>query len=634
MTAARGLAGAARRLGLVLVWTVVLIPPFLISPTAEDAFRLPKLAASETLALASLLALSSTWWSPRRISLFELLRRPATSFALLLAAAVAPGAIWGAQSLHWERATTSLAVALGCLVLWSLELDQRSLRRALDLLVVPAVGLSLLAILQAHHLFSPFAFQRGGGHRYGLTSLAGSVGDLGGYLVLPALALQASLARGGSRGARVARAVLALVVLYALFLSQTLAALLATGVASVLLWAIVLPARRRFLLALPFVVAAFGVWFVPGLERRLRVKWEQLRALELHDLLSGRPDAWKVALAMFREHLWTGVGHGGFRSRFSATKLELASRGEPFLTRGESAHFVNAHNEYLEALAEWGLWGATALAGAALVLARRLLRVWRTAAVEERAFAVAGCAALGTLALASFPLHIALSGYSWLLFAAWLFAEREQVAQAGRSAAVPSAATPARRRKRRAAAKHTARPAVGADTAGGSPTSVPAWVLAMVATAILAPSLALHGRSLAGRLEASRILRTTTQVAQLAMKTGPEAARPMLQANLRPLRRAAELDPASAAMPMAIGSHYLLLGNAGAAGEAYERALAIEPRATLYLNLARVRLLEGRREEALGLIDAAVTLDPALRREAETLGWRSDRLRPVTRSER
>ena len=47
-------AGWATGLGKWLVWGLVLVPPFLVSPTADDAFRLPKTLAAETLALLSL----------------------------------------------------------------------------------------------------------------------------------------------------------------------------------------------------------------------------------------------------------------------------------------------------------------------------------------------------------------------------------------------------------------------------------------------------------------------------------------------------------------------------------------------------------------------------------------------------
>ena len=60
---------------------------------------------------------------------------------------------------------------------------------------------------------------------------------------------------------------------------------------------------------------------------------------------------------MFREHPWFGVGHGGYGSSFAPTKLALVERGVEFWSRGRSAHFANAHNDYLEALAEWGAVG-------------------------------------------------------------------------------------------------------------------------------------------------------------------------------------------------------------------------------------------------------------------------------------
>ena len=115
-------------------------------------------------------------------------------------------------------------------------------------------------------------------------------------------------------------------------------------------------------------------------------------------------------------------------------------------------------------------------------------------------------------------------------------------------------------------------------------------------------------------------MRTTGQVAQLALAQGEAAARPVLQANLQPLRCAAELDPLAIGVPLTTGSHYLLLGNGNAAVESYEHGLAIEPRAEIYFNLARALLFLGRRDEAVAHADTAVTLDPQLDDEAVELG--------------
>ena len=89
---------------------------------------------------------------------------------------------------------------------------------------------------------------------------------------------------------------------------------------------------------------------------------------------------------------------------------------------------------------------------------------------------------------------------------------------------------------------------------------VPARAWSAALCLMLLPVLVVHARSLLERLEASRIVRTTSQVAQLAMQRGAMAARPVLQANLPPLHRAAQLDPLAVAVPLTTGSHYLLLG--------------------------------------------------------------------------
>ena len=148
-------------------------------------------------------------------------------------------------------------------------------------------------------------------------------------------------------------------------MTQTLAALAAIVVASLVFWTTVVPWRRLWVAAVPLVVAGAAALLVPGLGRRLSFKLDDVLDGRVDSLLSGRPDGWKASLEMFREHPWFGVGHGGYGSSFAPTKLALVERGVGFWSRGRSAHFANAHNDYLEALAEWGVWGALALAAAA-----------------------------------------------------------------------------------------------------------------------------------------------------------------------------------------------------------------------------------------------------------------------------
>lgn len=288
---------------------------------------------------------------------------------------------------------------------------------------------------------------------------------------------------------------------------------------------------------------------------------------------------------MFREEPWAGVGHGGFGARFAETKLRLLEAGESFYSRGDTAAFVNAHNEYLEVAAEWGLVGILALVVALGFALWRLAKLVAGAGrAEEAATALAGSTALAVLALGGFPLRAALTGYPWVLFASWIFAGQ------------------------------------ATDAGVGARGRLRGWHLAALLTLVLLPALCVHALGLRDRLQASRVLRTTSRTARLAQARG-RLSRSLLQANLRALRRAAELDPLAVGIPMTAGSHYLLLGNHAAALEWYQRAMALEPKPNLHLNLARALLMAGRREEAAGHLAAAVALDPSLQREAAALGW-------------
>ena len=394
-------------------------------------------------------------------------------------------------------------------------------------------------------------------------------------------------------------------------MTQTLAALAAMVAASLVFWAAVVPWRRLWLAAAPLVVAAAAALLVPGLGRRVSAKLDEVLAGRLDSLLSGRPDGWKASLEMFREHPWFGVGHGGYGSTFAATKLALVERGVEFWSRGRSAHFANAHNDYLEALAEWGLWGALALAASLVILARRLRGFGRDGAVADRALAFAGCAACAVLALASFPLRIALTAYPWLLLLAWIFAEPGP-------SPVGAGAGP------RAAAGDAAERA-------GERFVVPARAWSVALCLVLLPVLVAH-------------------VAVAAATARGEPDRPHHRARWRSSRcatapwrrarcsrrisnrshRAARLDPLDVGVPLTTGSHYLLLGNTAAAIESYQRGLAVEPRSELYLNLARALALAGRRDEAVARAADAVTLDPTVAAEVAKLGLREPRPAPRT----
>jgi O-antigen ligase len=189
----------------------------------------------------------------------------------------------------------------------------------------------------------------------------------------------------------------------------------------------VLP-RRRVTLALGGGAALILVLVLAVTPLRLRVTAKAGQALQgdWNSVLTGRLDGWRAAAWMLREHPWAGVGQGAFRPEFVPAKLALLDRGARFYANQPQPVFANAHNEYLEAGADWGLPGLLALGWALWVLfsvlrARRPPRSGHSdRSGPERALAAAGVAALAVLALAHFPFRIALVGYPAVFFLAWV----------------------------------------------------------------------------------------------------------------------------------------------------------------------------------------------------------------------
>jgi O-antigen ligase len=426
----------SERLGLLAAWLVVLVPPFLLSLSAKEAFRLPKLMASEWLALASLLFLA---WQVRKVEevrLADLWRQPVVR-ALVPLLLVATLGLWTTDHpLHVREGLIDLWIGAAALAGWSLGLPARRQRQLLGGLLLPATGLALFGILQFHGIFQPLRLiSIANDQRLNLTSTAGNPGDLGVYLVLPCLVAQWALIGGAAGRARwlpgwLARwfPILVLAVcLYAMTLTQTLAALAALAVSSLLLWSSVLPRRRVALLlggGAALVLAL--VLVVAPLRGRVMGKVSQAVHGDWNAVLTGRLDGWRTAVWMLRENPWTGVGQGAFRPEFVPAKLALLDRGAPFYAGQLTPVFANAHNEYLEAAADWGIPGVLALAWGLWTLGAALRARGVGGTGSDRGLAVAGAAALAILSLAHFPFRIALVGYPAILFLAWVLRPREE----------------------------------------------------------------------------------------------------------------------------------------------------------------------------------------------------------------
>ncbi len=424
------------RLTLLGLWLVILLPPLTFSPTSLENFRLPKLLLSECLGLASLVLLLWRLRAVERIDLRALLRHPALAATVPLVLVATVGLAATEHPVHVGQGLRSLWIGVACLVGWSLAMTGEEHRRLLRGLIWPAALLSLMVILQFHELWNPFRFQGTMSARFGLTSLAGSAYDLGAYLVLPILFAQVGLHQARSPRQRWGWGLGLGVSLYALMVTQTLTAIAAGIAASLVLWAYLLPWRRLAAIVGLIAVIATGLGLgVRPLGQRLEKKVAQLRRGEVNRVLTGRLDGWRAALWMWRRNPWLGVGHGAYVAEFGNAKLALREEGVPFYRGHRQPYFANAHSEILEAAAEWGWTGIVALAWALWQLGRQLRRRALAApnaagsgpGSADSALMAAGLVALGLLAVATFPLRVALVAYPYLLFLSWILRSREDV---------------------------------------------------------------------------------------------------------------------------------------------------------------------------------------------------------------
>lgn len=596
---APGRPGAAARRGRpgagavaeALLWALVLVPPFLVFPRIADSFDLPKRLISEVLALASLLPLAWRLRAAGSVTFAAVWRLPAVRAALPAAAVATLGLAFTAHPAHTRDALADLWIGVACLIAWSAGLEPARVRRLLAGLIVPASALALLAALQFHG-FNPFVFGAGAeSARLELTSLAGNTGVLAAYLVLPALVAQWLLRRawlrlrapggGSKRGAAFGLGALAVALalcLYALVLTQTMTALAALGAGSVALWLAVLP-RRRVLAALGAValLAGLAVGLVPPLRAKVARAAEAVAAGNWSSALQGRTAGWRTAAWMAARQPLTGVGHGAYAAEFAPARLEMAERGARLPGAGRRM-FANAHNEFLEVAAEWGLPGLAALLWGLWVLAGRLRRgLVGGMPRDDAALAVAGVLALALLATAHFPFRLGLVAFPALLLLARALAPEPAEGAKGVE--------------------------VGAGKEGGR------W-FAWAATALVVLALAGQCVRTDRRLEAARILR---QVEQISVAAAGRAPATLYWANLKLLERAHRLYPADSRIPLAAGGQYLLLGRTDEAIEAYREALAVAPRAEIYLNLGRAHAIAGDVEEARENFGRAVLLDRRLR---------------------
>ena len=113
-------------------------------------------------------------------------------------------------------------------------------------------------------------------------------------------------------------------------------------------------------------------------------------------------------------------------------------------------------------------------------------------------------------------------------------------------------------------------------------------------------------------LRASRLVRAVEITSPAAAAAGPNGLG-LLRQNLALASEATRLDPASLSAAQALGSVYLLLGRPDDAVAAYDRALALQPAAEIYMNLGHAFRAAGVADKSRANYRTAIALDERLR---------------------
>jgi len=140
-----------------------------------------------------------------------------------------------------------------------------------------------------------------------------------------------------------------------------------TALAMLLFFAVLLLRRKYRLPSLVLLVAlvAAGAYFLPRslpVQRRLKLLFEGGGRVEEDT----RAILWRTAIQVWQENRWWGVGPAHYDYRF-----------RQFRTSEVQLRPGWAHNDYLNALAEWGIVGTTLVASAWILLGLGVLKTWR-----------------------------------------------------------------------------------------------------------------------------------------------------------------------------------------------------------------------------------------------------------------
>lgn len=412
------------------LWVVFGLGTLVFFPGLKDAFRLPKMLFFQTIGLVSLTLLA--FEARKEPAVTPLWRSPAAKAFLPLLVVATMTWLTTAHRIHVAATLPNFWLAGLCLVGWSYWLSVQRLERTLLVLRWPALILFLLGFLQFSGLYQPFEFARlKMDRRFSVTSLAGNTGDLAALFVLISVLALWRLRGSGGRH-RWGWAILYLISAAGVAMTQTMTALAALVISTLVFWFLAGLSRRRFLgiVTAVGVLLAVAVVAVGPLKTRVQRKITQVQKGEVNRLLTGRLDAWRAAWDMGVDHPVLGVGHGAFKAEYIRYRQRHLDQGIQLYNEHLFVTFDHAHNELLNLWAECGLLGLLAMGWAMFCLLKAVTSI---AEPWDRAMAWSMLAAVAVLSAAEFPWHVALTGFPLALFLAWVFKERSGYLEQGGS---------------------------------------------------------------------------------------------------------------------------------------------------------------------------------------------------------
>ena len=355
---------------------------------------------------------------------------------------------------------------------------------------------------------------------------------------------------------------------------------------------------------------------VAPVRERVAQKMRQIERGDVNVFLTGRVDGWRAALWMAREHPAFGVGTGGFRAEFGDARLALQDEGVEFYTGHRQPYFVNAHNEVLEAMAEWGWPGLAVVLWLGWIVVRRLLWSSRGGDSGEDepkkgatssswdAFVTAAMVAVVVVSLTNFPWRLGLIAFPWLLVVASVLQRPPPATSAEET--LSSKSTPSSKSTLSSKSK-----AESDDP--GIPKSRGKILSIVLAALVLVAALWLFDAG-KNRVGCQRLVQSAESLALEGARRGslPPAAREL---GLDLLRRAEMLDPAEVSVAITRGGLFMVAGRMESAERSYREALEMENRSEVWINLARLHLAAGDREKALDAARMAQRLDSRVARK-------------------